>query len=79
MPLPSLDIAIIGVGPYGLSIAAHLQHRGPSMRVFGSPTGSWRNHMPQGMLLKSEGFASDLYAPGVGFTLRQFCSERGLP
>ena len=79
MPLPTLDIAIIGAGPYGLSIAAHLQHRGPSMRVFGSPMASWRHHMPQGMLLKSEGFASDLYAPDAGFTLRQFCSERGLP
>ena len=79
MPFPILDIAIIGAGPYGLSIAAHLHQRQPSMRVFGSPMGSWRHHMPQGMLLKSEGFASDLYAPGAGFTLRQFCSERGLP
>lgn len=79
MTLPTLDIAIIGAGPYGLSIAAHLQKHQPSMRVFGSPMGSWRHHMPQGMMLKSEGFASDLYAPGAGFTLSQYCKERRLP
>lgn len=49
------------------------------MRVFGSPMGSWRHHMPQGMLLKSEGFASDLHAPGAGFALSQYCKERGPP
>jgi thioredoxin reductase len=31
------------------------------------------------MLLKSEGFASDLYAPGAGYPLRQFCRERNIP
>lgn len=32
--------------------------------------------MPNGMLLKSDGFASNLYDPGREFTLRQFCAER---
>ena len=79
MTLPTLDIAIIGAGPYGLSIAAHLHQHQLSTRIFGSPMGSWRHHMPQGMMLKSEGFASDLFAPGAGFTLSQYCKERGLP
>jgi cation diffusion facilitator CzcD-associated flavoprotein CzcO len=39
---------------------------------------SWRNHMPKGMMLKSDGFASNLYAPGGEFTLQDFCAERGI-
>ena len=52
------DVAIVGAGPYGLSLAAHLTHLGPGLRVFGRPMDSWRRHMPKGMLLKSDGFAS---------------------
>jgi len=33
--------------------------------------------MPKGMLLKSEGFASNLYDPGRSFTLRHFCEQQG--
>jgi len=40
---------------------------------------TWDKHMPPNMLLKSEGFASDLYAPGAGYPLRQFCRERSIP
>jgi hypothetical protein len=35
--------------------------------------------MPAGMLLKSEGFASNLYHPSGRFTLREFCRQNGLP
>jgi cation diffusion facilitator CzcD-associated flavoprotein CzcO len=74
-----LDLAIIGAGPYGLSIAAHLFASGLSFRIFGSPMQSWRRHMPKGMHLKSDGFASNLYSPGSSFTLRDYCEEKGLP
>ena len=40
---------------------------------------SWRRHMPRGMLLKSEGFASSLYDPEGSFTLGQYCEGVGLP
>jgi len=75
----SPQIAIIGAGPYGLSIAAHLRARGLGFRIFGSPMESWRTRMPAGMFLKSEGFASDLYDPERRFTLKQFCTQNGLP
>ncbi len=39
---------------------------------------SWLAHMPKGMMLKSDGFASDIYDPEKAFTLRQFCAERGI-
>src|ERR1700737_3337868 len=53
------ETAIIGAGPYGLSLAAHLRHRGLSYEMFGQPMQSWSAFMPKGMLLKSEGFASN--------------------
>jgi cation diffusion facilitator CzcD-associated flavoprotein CzcO len=39
----------------------------------------WLKHMPKGMHLKSEGFASSLYDPGSTFTLEAYCKEQGLP
>src|SRR4051812_3280094 len=80
------DVAIIGAGPYGLSVGAHLRARGVDFRIFGEPMGAWQNNMPQGMLLKSCSWASNLSAPlelvakrGVppGSTLRQFCADHG--
>jgi thioredoxin reductase len=75
----NIDTAIIGAGPYGLSIAAHLSKSSLTFRIFGSPMDSWRSHMPKGMLLKSEGFASNLYDPDSSFTLQHFCQETNLP
>src|SRR5580658_8000230 len=75
----NVDTVIIGAGPYGLSIAAHLSKSSLTFRIFGSPMESWRSHMPKGMLLKSEGFASSLYDPDSSFTLRHYCEEMNLP
>jgi cation diffusion facilitator CzcD-associated flavoprotein CzcO len=73
-----LNTAIIGAGPYGLSIAAYFRRSGIPFRIFGRPMDSWLEHMPKGMMLKSDGFASDIYDPQKAFTLRQFCTERGI-
>ena len=73
-----LSTAIIGAGPYGLSVAAHLRQRGIPFRIFGRLMDSWVTHMPKGMMLKSDGFASDIYDPERAFTLKQFCAERGI-
>jgi thioredoxin reductase len=73
-----LETVIVGAGPYGLSIAAHFRRRDIPFRIFGRPMDSWLNHMPKGMMLKSDGFASDIYDPEKAFTLRQFCAERGI-
>ncbi len=72
-------VAIIGAGPYGLSIAAHLRSNGVDFRIFGTPMHRWQAHMPKGMFLKSEGWASNLFDPTTGYTLRQYCAEQGLP
>ena len=81
----SLDAAIVGAGPYGLSIAAHLNGLGASHRVFGKPMATWRSHMPKGMLLKSDGFASSLSAPTENghapdaHSLRAYCARHAIP
>jgi thioredoxin reductase len=72
------DVAIVGAGPYGLSLAAHLDHRNVDFQIFGEPMQFWRDHMPAGMQLKSDGFASNLYDPKNSYTLRHYCEEQGL-
>src|SRR5258708_1937965 len=74
-----VDVAIIGAGPYGLSIAAHLKARGVDFRIFGSTMHTWLTQMPKGMRLKSEGFASSLYDPDSAFTLAHYCKQEGIP
>jgi cation diffusion facilitator CzcD-associated flavoprotein CzcO len=72
-----VDVAIVGAGPYGLSLGAHLGAAGVPFRQFGSPMQLWREHMPAGMYLKSQGFASNLSDPAGRRTLRAFCASTG--
>ncbi|MGZ5933561.1 MAG: NAD(P)-binding domain-containing protein [Rhizomicrobium sp.] len=77
--MPSIcDVAIVGAGPYGLSLAAHMRAAGLSFRIFGKPMSTWRDHMPKGMRLKSEGFATNLSAPGRKSTLAAWCKANGV-
>jgi len=77
--MTNCEVAIIGAGPYGLSIAAYLNAEGINTRIFGNPMQTWRENMPRGMHLKSDGFASSLYDPGDTFSLASYCQERGIP
>ncbi len=70
---------VIGAGPYGLSISAHLTAKGVDHRVFGKIMHRWREQMPKGMFLKSEGFASSLSEPSGRKTLGSFCAKEALP
>src|SRR5690242_13729798 len=72
------DVAIVGAGPYGLSLAAHLKARHIDFQIFGEPMQFWRDHMPKGMLLKSDGFASNPYDPQKSYTLQRFCQEQDI-
>lgn len=76
---PGCDTVVVGAGPYGLSIAAHLRAKGLDHRVFGDPLRTWRTGMPSGMFLKSDAFASNLSAPAPESTLADYCRARGLP
>src|SRR5205814_4976136 len=67
---------VIGAGPYGLSIAAHLKSAHIPTRTFGNPMEFWRN-MPSGMYLRSAWSASSLSAPDHGLTLDRFLQVSG--
>lgn len=72
------DLLVVGAGPYGLSIASHAAAAGLNLRVFGRPMASWRDHMPGGMFLKSEPWASNLSDPQGRWRLDAYCAEQGL-
>ena len=76
---PPTPVCIIGAGPYGVSIAAHLRARGLSYRIFGISMHRWRRQMPIGMFLKSEGCASNLYDALGEHTLGEYCARQRLP
>jgi len=77
--MSDVDVAIVGAGPYGLSLAAHLTAARVSYRHLGVPMRLWRGAMPRGMFLKSQGFASNLSDPAGTHTLEAFCQATGRP
>jgi thioredoxin reductase len=77
--LSHTTVCIIGAGPYGVSIAAHLQSIGMDFRIFGRSMYRWRAQMPTAMYLKSEGCASNLSDPNGHHTLARYCAEQRLP
>src|SRR5690242_5820622 len=72
-----VDVAIIGAGPYGLSLSAHLTAGRIEHRIVGIPMQGWTDRMPKGMLLKSEPFASNLSDPAHSLSLGAFYGEKG--
>jgi FAD-dependent urate hydroxylase len=46
-------LLVIGAGPYGVATAARACERGIETIVVGGPMAFWREHMPQGMFLRS--------------------------
>ena len=69
---------IIGAGPFGLSISAHLRGRGIDHQIVGRPVDTWRTHMPPGMFLKSEPYGSDFASPEKGNDVSAYCQAHGL-
>jgi len=73
----SLNVAIIGAGPYGLAAAVHLRAAGVETCVFGEAMEFWETQMPVGMCLRSSWAASHIGHPGRELTLDEFAaSER---
>jgi len=73
----TLEVAIIGAGPYGLSVAAHLRARGVPAQVFGQPMQTWLP-MPRSLCLKSFGFATSIAVPEPGLDFPAWLAQRGL-
>jgi FAD-dependent urate hydroxylase len=71
------DVLIIGAGPFGLSISAHLRHRGVEHMIVGRPMDTWRAHMPLGMFLKSEPYGSVFAAATPGYDIATYSRQHG--
>src|SRR5215831_17635190 len=63
------DVAVIGAGPYGLAVAAHLRAAGLATRAFGHTMAFWRRNMPKGMKLRH---ATGISGPHDSFSLETF-------
>ena len=76
--MSACDVAIIGAGPYGLSVAAHLRAvNGLGVQIFGDPMSFWDRQMPVGMLLRSPWAGSHLSDPKGGLTLDAYRQAQG--
>ena len=79
MSTPDQDIAIVGAGPYGLSVAAHLRAGNIPVRVFGQVMSFWERQMPKGMLVRSAWSASSMSDPEERFSLDAYEAEQPQP
>jgi cation diffusion facilitator CzcD-associated flavoprotein CzcO len=75
--MSEVDVAVIGAGPYGLSVAAHLRASGLEVKIFGKPMSFWDSHMPAGMFLRSPWVASFLSDPKRDHTLDAYREASG--
>jgi cation diffusion facilitator CzcD-associated flavoprotein CzcO len=72
------QVAVIGAGPYGLSVAAHLKKAGVATHVFGEPMAFWRGNMPKGMILRSPWRATHLSDPDNALSLDTYADAHGI-
>ena len=70
-----LDVAIVGAGPFGLSVAAWLDDR--RTRVFGAPMQTWRTLMPPDMLMRSAWDETSLSARGERGSIDEWLAASG--
>ena len=71
-------VVVIGAGPYGLAVAAHLLSRGIPTVVFGKTMAFWER-MPDGMFLKSVWSASSIADPHGQYSLDRYAAATGYP
>jgi len=69
-------VVVIGAGPYGLSVAAHLRAARVPALIFGQPMAFWQS-MPRGMNLRSAWSATSLSAPGGAYSLDSYRTAVG--
>lgn len=74
--MTTVDALVVGAGPYGIAACAYLRALKTDVLMVGEPMESWRHRMPEGMFLKSEGFASNIAHPDRERTLAEFARRR---
>jgi lysine/ornithine N-monooxygenase len=78
--MSNIPVAIIGAGPYGLSVAAHLAARNIEHRIFGRPMQFWSKiaEAGEGRFLKSYCFGTNISTPNEGSSFVDYNSRLGL-
>jgi cation diffusion facilitator CzcD-associated flavoprotein CzcO len=71
----SLEVGVVGAGPFGLSIASFLSDR--SSRLFGQPMQTWREVIPSGMILRSTWEETSLASPDDRGSIDVWAKEVG--
>ena len=72
-----LPAVVVGAGPNGLAVAAHLRDAGIETVSFGEPLESWYAHMPGGMLLRSRRRSSHIADPRQALTIGAYERAQG--
>jgi FAD-dependent urate hydroxylase len=72
------EVAVVGAGPYGLSLGAHLGAAMIETRVFGHPMSFWQRNMPKGMKLRSPWEATHIVDPDNILSLDAYSAVTGL-
>jgi FAD-dependent urate hydroxylase len=72
-----LDVAVVGAGPFGLSVAAHVSHQ--RVRTFGRPMQTWRTRMPPDMKLRSDWEETSMSAPHDAGSITAWSRRTGEP
>lgn len=70
-------VIVIGAGPYGLSVAAHLKARGIPTLIFGKAMEFWQK-MPPAMNLKSSWSALSISDPAGKYSLDRYSKIAGI-
>jgi FAD-dependent urate hydroxylase len=74
-----MTVVVLGAGPMGLGVAAHLHAEGLPHRIFGRTLGFWHEHMPHDMLLRSRARASSIAEPSRRLRIEDWAAAVGRP
>ncbi|MGW6912415.1 FAD-dependent oxidoreductase [Kitasatospora sp. NPDC054939] len=72
-------VVVLGAGPYGLAVSAHLAARRLPVLTLGATMEGWRRWMPRGMYLKSTPRASNISDPEATHGYLAYRAAHGLP
>jgi hypothetical protein len=80
MHMDIVPVAIVGAGPYGLSLAANLSASNIGFRIFGTPMAFWSAIATagHGRYLKSFCFGTNIDVPKAGYGFSEWSEARGL-
>jgi cation diffusion facilitator CzcD-associated flavoprotein CzcO len=70
------EVVVVGAGPYGLAVAAHLGASKVETLIFGEAMSFWQQHMPKGMKLRSPWQATHLADPDRSWSMDAYDAAR---